>query len=90
MGALGHVRPPLEAAVPDPTGPQFDPQPGDTMTCPDGYVYTVTSVEGDGDPNHTWVHSTHPDGTSDGGWSLAMWAEDCDGRFVYARPGATG
>ena len=67
---------------------QFDPQPGDTMsdTSDDMYTYTVTSVEGDGDPHNTWVHSTYPDGTSDGGWPLWLWSESCAGRFVYARP----
>lgn len=69
-----------------PVGPRFYPRTGDTMTCPDGFRYTVERVVVDTSAleRSDVVCSMPTGGTST--WPLWLWSADGHGRYVWARP----
>ena len=71
-GTWTYTRPVAEAPAPAPSGPQYDPQPGDTMTyAHDEDVYTVTST----DANSVTCTVRLP---------RTNWSDAGDGEWVYA------
>lgn len=68
------------------TGPQFDPQPGDTCTS-GGMTWTVTARNGD---MLTYTFQGTDPGApvfnGDNDTSVEGWSDDFDGYYTYARP----
>ena len=71
----------------DKTGPQFDPQPGDTMASSWGSVFTVVrhSV---GDVECTYKLADGREGVIV--WTYGEWSCDGHGDYVWCRPAALG